>query len=94
VTGLTYEAWEEQAVRRLEELATSCSSAGRCRKVAFLHRFGELAARDVSVVVACSSPHRPRRSRLPPRIEQLKTDVPIWKKEHLVYRRLELVMGS
>ena len=43
VTGLTYEAWDEQAERRLEELAEEMFARWPLRRVAFLHRFGELA---------------------------------------------------
>ena len=64
VTGLTYEAWEELAVARLEELGDELFERWPLRKVALLHRFGELAVGEVSVVVACSAPRiAPRRSR-------------------------------
>ncbi|HET7928232.1 MAG TPA: molybdenum cofactor biosynthesis protein MoaE [Actinomycetota bacterium] len=95
VTGLTYEAWEEQAERRLEELAGEMFARWPLRKVAFLHRFGELATGDVSVVVACSSPHRAEAFEACRHgIEQLKRDVPIWKKEHLTTGASGWVMGS
>ena len=58
VMGLTYEAWEEQAERRLEGLADEMFERWPLRKVAFLHRSGELGVGEVSVVVACSSAHR------------------------------------
>ena len=63
VTGLTYEAWEDQAVRRLEEVADELFERWPLRKVAFLHRFGELGLGEVSVVVACSRRTAPRPSR-------------------------------
>lgn len=95
VTGLTYEAWEEQAERRLEELAEEMFARWPLRKVAFLHRFGELAPGEVSVVVASSSPHRAEAFEgCRHGIEQLKRDVPIWKKEHLTTGISSWVMGS
>jgi len=95
VTGLTYEAWEDQAVRRLEELADELFERWPLRKVAFLHRFGELGLGDVSVVVACSSAHRAEAfEACRYGIEQLKRDVPIWKKEHLTSGVSSWVMGS
>ena len=95
VTGLTYEAWDELAVRRLEELASEMFERWGLRKVALLHRSGELAVGEVSVVVACSAPHRAEAfDACRHGIEQLKRDVPIWKKEHLRSGDSSWVMGS
>jgi molybdopterin synthase catalytic subunit len=95
VTGLTYEAWEELAARRLEELGDELFGAWPLRKVALLHRVGELAIGEVSVVVACSSAHRAEAFEACRRgIERLKEDVPIWKKEHLAAGVSHWVMGS
>ena len=95
VTGLTYEAWDELATRRLEELATEMFERWPLRKVALLHRSGELAVGEVSVVVACSAPHRSEAfDACRHGIEQLKRDVPIWKKEHLRTGSSSWVMGS
>jgi molybdopterin synthase catalytic subunit len=95
VTGLTYEAWDELATRRLEELGTEMLERWPLRKVALLHRSGELAVGEVSVVVACSAPHRAEAfDACRHGIEQLKRDVPIWKKEHLRSGVSSWVMGS
>jgi molybdopterin synthase catalytic subunit len=95
VTGLTYEAWNDLATRRLDELATELFERWPLRKVALLHRTGELGVGEVSVVVACSAPHRAEAFDACRRgIEQLKRDVPIWKKEHLVSGASDWVMGS
>ena len=95
VTGLTYEAWEEEAVRRLEGVAEEMFGRWPLRRVAFLHRWGELAVGEVSVVVACSAPHRAEAFEACRHgIEQLKRDVPIWKKEHLATGSSSWVMGS
>jgi molybdopterin synthase catalytic subunit len=95
VTGLAYEAWEEQALRRLSELGDELFELWPLCKAAFLHRFGDLAVGDVSVVVACSAPHRAEAFEACRHgIEQLKRDVPIWKKEHLVSGESSWVMGS
>ena len=94
VTGLTYEAWEEQSELRLEELADEMFERWPLRKIAFLHRSGELGVGEVSVVVACSSPHRAEAFEACRHgIEQLKQDVPIWKKEHLTSGASSWVMG-
>jgi len=95
VTGLTYEAWNELATRRLEELAAEMLERWPLRKVALLHRTGELEVGEVSVVVACSAPHRAEAFEACRHgIERLKHDVPIWKKEHLVSGASTWVMGS
>ena len=95
VTGLTYEAWDELATRRLEELATEMFERWPLRKVALLHRSGGLEIGEVSVVVACSAPHRSEAfDACRHGIEQLKRDVPIWKKEHLRTGSSSWVMGS
>jgi molybdopterin synthase catalytic subunit len=95
VTGLTYEAWEELAIARLEELGDELFGTWPVRKAALLHRVGELAIGEVSVVVACSAAHRAEAFEACRHgIERLKQDVPIWKKEHLVTGESAWVMGS
>ena len=95
VTGLTYEAWEELAERRLGEVADEMFAGWPLRKVALLHRIGELTIGQVSVVVACSAAHRAEAFEACRHgIERLKQDVPIWKKEHLISGESSWVMGS
>lgn len=95
VTGLSYEAWDEVAQSRLEELGEELFREWPLRRVALLHRTGELRVGDVSVVVACSSAHRAEAFEACRRgIERLKEDAPIWKKEHLVAGESHWVMGS
>jgi molybdopterin synthase catalytic subunit len=95
VTGLSYEAWDELARRRLEEIAEEMFEKWPVRKVAIAHRTGDLAVGDASVVVACSAPHRGDAFEACRHgIERLKHDVPIWKKESLVSGEAHWVMGS
>jgi molybdopterin synthase catalytic subunit len=95
VTGLTYEAWEELAVRRLEEIGHELFAKWSLRKVAIVHRTGDLDVGDASVVVACSAAHRAEAFEACRHgIERLKQDVPIWKKEHLAAGESTWVMGS
>jgi len=85
VTGLRYEAWDELADTRLRELAGEMAERWPVKKVAILHRTGDLAVGEASVVVACSAPHRADAFEACRHgIERLKEDVPIWKKETLV----------
>jgi molybdopterin synthase catalytic subunit len=95
VTGLTYEAWEEIALRRLDELGNEVFDRWSLCKVAMLHRFGTLAVGETSVVVAVSAPHRAEAfDACRYGIEQLKHDVPIWKKELLASGESTWVMGA
>jgi molybdopterin synthase catalytic subunit len=95
VTGLDYEAWEELATERLHELAAQMLERWPTRKVAVLHRTGHLAIGEASVVVAASAPHRDESfDACRHGIEQLKADVPIWKKESLVHGDARWVMGA
>jgi len=95
VTGLTYEAWDELAVGRLEELGRELLDRWPLRKAALLHRTGDLGIGEASVVIAVSAPHRAEAfEACRHAIERLKEDVPIWKKEALVSGEAEWVMGS
>jgi molybdopterin synthase catalytic subunit len=95
VTGLTYEAWEELAATRLEELGEELFASWPVRKVSLQHRVGALAVGEVSVIVACSAPHRADAFEACRHgIERLKEDIPIWKKEHLTAGESHWVMGS
>ncbi len=84
VSGLTYEAYEEEAITRLAAVAAD----GRRRwpvidRVALLHRTGDLALSDVAVAVVVSSPHRAEAFEAARWcIDTLKETVPIWKREH------------
>jgi len=63
--------------------------------VALLHRTGHLEIGETSVVVCCSAPHRAEAFEAARHgIEQLKADVPIWKKEALATGDAHWVMGS
>jgi molybdopterin synthase catalytic subunit len=83
VVGLTYEAYEEVAVRRLTEVAAETRRRWPAvERLALLHRVGDLALGDVSVVVVASSAHRGEAfdaARFA--IDTLKETVPIWKRE-------------
>jgi len=95
VTGLTYESWDEIAIDRLREIADGLRARWPIRKVALLHRTGDLDVGEASVVVAVSSAHRAEAfEACREGIEQLKHDVPIWKKELLATGEGHWVMGA
>ena len=93
VTGIVYEAWAELAERRLSLIAEEMLEDAR--KVALLHRVGDLTVGEVAVAVAASAPHREQAfTACRHGIERIKQDVPIWKKESLVSGEAAWVMGS
>ncbi len=95
VTGLQYEAWDELAATRLQDVAAEMLEKWPLRKAALLHRTGELDIGDVSVIVACSAPHRAEAFEACRHgIERVKGDAPIWKKEALATGESHWVMGS
>jgi molybdopterin synthase catalytic subunit len=95
VTGLTYEAWEERAIAQLEVIAAEMLERWPLRRVALLHRVGDLEVGETSVLVCCSAPHRAEAFEAARHgIERIKQDVPIWKKERLLTGEAHWVMGS
>ena len=83
VEWLDYEAYEEQAVAKMEAVvATARDKWPTLGRIALLHRTGRLKVSDVAVVVAISAPHREEAFEAARFcIDTLKTEVPIWKKE-------------
>ncbi len=84
VTSLTYEAYEDQVVPKLEiiadEMRSRWSDLGR---IALIHRVGKIELTESSVLVVVSSPHRPEAfAAAKYAIDALKISVPIWKQEH------------
>ena len=84
VTGLTYEAYEEEAVTRLAAVAAEARRQWPViDRVALLHRVGDLELSDTAVAVVVSSPHRAEAFDAARYcIDTLKETVPIWKREH------------
>ncbi len=82
---LDYEAYEEMAVKQMEELAAGAVEEFKVREVAIVHRLGRLEIGETSVLIVVASAHRGaafEASRW--LIDTLKKKVPIWKKEYFV----------
>ena len=72
------------AERILGGIAASClaETEAECA-IAVTHRIGKLGVGDLAVVVAVSSAHRaPAFEVCRALIERIKTDLPIWKRQH------------
>ena len=82
VEALEYEAYDEMAQRYLAKIGGEVADRWPGARVAILHRKGRLIVGETSVVIAVSSPHRAEAFEgCRHAIEQLKKDVPIWKRE-------------
>ena len=83
VTRLEYEAYDEQALPRLEAIATEARTRWPdLGRLALLHRTGVVPVGESAVVVVASAPHRSaafEAARFA--IDALKATVPIWKRE-------------
>lgn len=80
---LVYEAYEQMAVKKLEQIGREIEERWPGTKTAITHRTGRLEITDVAVVIAVSTPHRAdayEANRYA--IERIKEMVPIWKQEH------------
>jgi molybdopterin synthase catalytic subunit len=84
VVGLDYEAYEEEAVRVLGQIAAEARRRWpEVERLAVLHRTGALALSEPSVAVVVSSPHRADAFEAARWcIDTLKESAPIWKREH------------
>jgi molybdopterin synthase catalytic subunit len=82
VTRLVYEAYAEQVEPKLSAIAAEARQRWTLGRLALLHRVGELALGESSVIIAATAPHRGEAfdaARFC--IDTLKATVPIWKKE-------------
>lgn len=82
VQSIYYEAYKEMAEKVLIEIEEEAFRLWKIRKFAAIHRIGYLNVKEVSVMVAVSSPHRKESlEACKYGIENIKLRVPIWKKE-------------
>ena len=82
VLSLFYEAYEDMALPVLREIEDEVVALFPGARVAMVHRLGDVAIGEASVVIAVAAPHRDecyRASRHA--IDELKRRAPIWKKE-------------
>jgi molybdopterin synthase catalytic subunit/molybdopterin converting factor small subunit len=80
---LDYEAYEEMALKLMEELAAQALSQFQVRDVSIIHRLGRLEIGETSVLIVVASAHRAGAfDACRWLIDTLKRTVPIWKREH------------
>jgi molybdopterin synthase catalytic subunit len=82
VEGLSYEAFEPMALSVLGAIADEIEARFGVRRLAILHRLGEVAVGESSVIIVAASPHRAESfEACRYAIEELKARAPIWKAE-------------
>lgn len=83
VTRLEYEAYPSMAEREMAAILDELPREIADVRVAAIHRVGSLEVGDAAVVCAASSMHRGEAYRACRRlIDEIKSRVPIWKREH------------
>lgn len=83
VISLEYEAYENMALKEMGKICTELRVRWPSLKhIVIYHRLGIVPVSEVSVVIAASAPHRVAAlESVNFAIDQLKSRVPIWKKE-------------
>lgn len=82
---LAYEAHESMAIKQLTALADQAVDKFDLLKVVIVHRVGEVPVGQTSVALGCCAAHRREVfAALPWMMDQIKLEVPIWKREQFV----------
>lgn len=83
VCYLEYEAYEEMALKKMEQICADAREKWPISDISIVHRLGRLDIGETSVFIAVASPHRrPAFEACQYAIDTLKKIVPIWKKEY------------
>ncbi|MDP9017908.1 MAG: molybdenum cofactor biosynthesis protein MoaE [Candidatus Eremiobacteraeota bacterium] len=86
VTGLSYEAYGALAITEMERIGKRVQEKFAPVRIAMTHRTGSLNVGEPSVAVAVATPHRAQAfAACEYAMNELKSRVPIWKKEHYVH---------
>lgn len=84
VTHLFYEAYESMALREMKHICDKVTQRWPVVKACVHHRTGTLQIGELAVVIAVSAAHRQAAFEACMfMIDELKKDVPIWKREFL-----------
>ena len=95
VLRIDYEAYEPMARKAIERIGRELLERWPVRRAVLVHRVGRLEVGEASVAILVATAHRaPGFEALRYAIETLKTDVPIWKKEHFEDGQVWVQEGS
>ena len=82
VESILYEAYRPMAEKEITKIINDINIQFPDVAVAVTHRLGMLQVGDVSIAIACASPHRAEAfAACRMAIDRIKESVPIWKKE-------------
>jgi molybdopterin synthase catalytic subunit len=82
VIGIFYDCYREMAEREIGSVVTAIKAECSVKSIKVLHRVGEVAVGEVSLLVAVSAEHRREAFAAAARvIDEIKRRLPIWKKE-------------
>ncbi len=80
--SLSYQAHPVMAEKELARLANEAANRFELKCIVIVHRTGEVPVGEASIVIGCSSPHRRQTfAALPWLMDEIKREVPIWKRE-------------
>jgi molybdopterin synthase catalytic subunit len=82
VKQLNYECYKDMALRELDDIRKKALTSFNIDDMHIIHRVGEFKPADQIVMIAVSAAHRKEAFRACEyAIDELKKNVPIWKKE-------------
>jgi len=82
VSEIYYEAYSEMAEEKMREIENEAQTKWGIKKLVAIHRIGKLKVGETSIIIGVSSEHRHEAFEACKYIiNNVKTRVPIWKKE-------------
>ena len=82
VSEIHYEAYSEMAEEKMREIENEAQTRWGIKKLVAIHRIGNLKVGETSIIIGVSSEHREEAFEACKYvINNVKTRVPIWKKE-------------
>lgn len=82
VSEIYYESYSKMAEQKMREIENEAQTRWQIKKLVALHRIGNVRVGETSVIIGISSEHRREAFEACKYvIDNLKTRVPIWKKE-------------
>ena len=82
VSEIYYESYSEMAEQKLKEIENETQTKWEIKKLVVFHRIGNIKVGETSIIIGVSSEHRNEAFEACKYvIDNVKTRVPIWKKE-------------
>ena len=82
VSGIYYESYSKMAEQKMREIENEAQTKWEIKKLVAFHRIGNIKVGEASIIIGVSSEHRNEAfEAFKYVINNVKTRVPIWKKE-------------